>query len=124
MAKRLTEREKKERAKIKKELIAEGLIPPDKKPLNRKKFIEEVRTEFDQSCDDCYMWDVYVHRAVGVMMTHTDKHFRLSEQAVGAAKVLKIAMRLREFDKKILAEGRTEFKISEQYDYIKDIIDL
>ena len=35
---KMTAKEKAERAKIKKELQADGIIPLDKKPLNRKKF--------------------------------------------------------------------------------------
>ena len=42
-AKKLTEREKKERAKIRKQLRAEGVLPPVKKRLNHKRFIEEAK---------------------------------------------------------------------------------
>lgn len=124
MAKKMTEREKRERAKIKKELIEKGIIPPDKKRLNRKKFIDETVTEFDKVRSHSLVWDIYLKEAVAVMTTHTDKHYKVSEQAVGAAKVLKIAMRMKEFDDKLKSEGRTKYKISEKYDYIKDIINL
>ena len=40
--KRLTQREKAERAAIKKQLQADGVLPPDKPRLNRKKFAREV----------------------------------------------------------------------------------
>ena len=43
--KRLTQRQKAERAAIKKKLQGEGLIPPDKPRLNRKKFAREVTPE-------------------------------------------------------------------------------
>ena len=45
--KRLTQREKAERAALKKKWQAEGLIPPDKPRLNRKKFAREAWEAFD-----------------------------------------------------------------------------
>lgn len=125
MAKKMTAREKAERAKIKKELQADGIIPLDKKPLNRKKFIEEATAEFAQAYDDS-VYDVllYLLEAVQVMTTHGTIKERYSLQAVGAAKTLKIAVRLKQFSEKLSSEGRTTYKIGEKYEYIKDIIDL
>ena len=40
--KRLTRREKAERAAMKKELQARGVLPPDKPRLDRKKFARET----------------------------------------------------------------------------------
>ena len=40
--KRLTQREKAERAAAKKRLQAQGVLPPDKPRLNRKKFARET----------------------------------------------------------------------------------
>ena len=45
--KRLTQREKAERAALKKKFQAEGLIPPDKPRLNRRKFARETWAEFE-----------------------------------------------------------------------------
>ena len=36
---------------------------------------------------------------------------------------MKLAVRLREFDQMVKARGDTEYRISEQYDYIKDILE-
>lgn len=41
----MTKSKIKQRAKIKKSLQAKGILPPDKKRLNRKKFIDEAREE-------------------------------------------------------------------------------
>lgn len=125
MAKKMTAREKAERAKIKKELQADGIIPLDKKPLNRKKFIEEATAKFAQAYDDS-VYDVllYLLEAVQVMMAHGTIKEKHSLQAVGAAKTLKIAVRLKQFSEKLSSEGRTTYKIGEKYEYIKDIIDL
>ena len=46
--KRLTQREKAERAAIKKQLQADGVLPPDKPRLNRKKFAREVWEDFSE----------------------------------------------------------------------------
>lgn len=71
MAKKMTAKQKSERAKIKKELQADGIIPLDKKPLNRKKFIEETTTEFAREYDDsAYDMLIYLLEAVQVMTAH------------------------------------------------------
>ena len=44
---KMTEKEKKERAKIRKQLREDGLLPPKKKPMNRKKFIDEARSVYE-----------------------------------------------------------------------------
>ena len=44
--KRMTQREKDLRARTKKELQAQGVLPPDKPRLNRKKFAREAWSEF------------------------------------------------------------------------------
>ena len=63
-------------------------------------------------------------QAMSYMLGHSGKDMRLSLEAVGVAKVLKIAMRLREFSEELKAKGETEYKIIDQYNYIKDIMDL
>ncbi len=125
MAKKMTAKEKAERAKIKKELQADGIIPLDKKPLNRKKFIEETTAEFAREYDDsAYDMLIYLLEAVQIMTAHGTIKEKHSLQAVGAAKALKIATRLKQFSDKLKAEGRTTYKLKEKYEYIKDIIDL
>ena len=123
MAKKMTAKEKAERAKIKKELQKQGVIPPNKKPLNRE--ISESSEEFDEVFkNNIYGSTLYLLEAVQIMTVHrtmTEKH---SLQAVGAAKALKIAARLKQFSEKLKSEGRTTYKIEESYEYIKDIIDL
>lgn len=58
MAKRktMTKAQKAMNAKIKKELQEKGIVPPDKPRLNRKKYIEEAREEWngrDAVCMGC-----------------------------------------------------------------------
>ena len=124
MKKRLTSREKRSNARIKKELQAEGVLPPDKPKLNRKKFIEEAMNEWNSRDKDVFVWELYLAEAFSLMLGHVEKRsLRTSLEAVGAAKVLKLALRLRKFTKELHGEGRKEYTAAEKYEFVKDIID-
>lgn len=124
MSKRLTSREKRSNARIKKELQAECVLPPDKPKLNRKKFIEEAMNEWNSRDKDVFVWELYLAEAFSLMLGHVEKNsLRASLEAVGAAKVLKIALRLREFSKKLQGEGHDKYTAGEKYEFVKDIID-
>lgn len=124
MKKRLTSREKRSNARIKKELQAEGVLPPDKPKLNRKKFIEEAMNEWNSRDKDVFVWELYLAEAFSLMLGHAEKRsLRTSLEAVGAAKVLKLALRLRKFSKKLQGEGRDKYTAGEKYEFVKDIID-
>lgn len=121
--KRMTIREKEERQAVKKCLQEQGILPPDKPKLNRKKYIEEAREEWNNRPAD-YIWELYLIRAFGYMLAKTEgRSRRLSLEAVGAAKVLKLALRLRQFRMKMEEEGRTEYTVGERLEYIRDILD-
>lgn len=122
--KRLTNKEKKLNAEAKKRLQEQGILPPDKPKLNRKKFIEEARTEWNGRSNDCYIWEHYLMEAISYILCQREGvSSRASLEAVGAAKVLKLAMRLREFSEELKAKGEHEYKLADQYNYIKDILD-
>ncbi len=122
-SRRLTMREKKLNAELKKKWQEEGIIPPDKPKLDRKKFIQEAMDGWNSREPDI-MWDNYIYRSIGLMLGHSERRsLRCSLEAVGAAKILKMAMRLREFHEKVRAEGKTEYLVMDEYDYIKDILD-
>lgn len=121
--KRLTQKEKKQNAEVKKELQEKGIIPPDKPRLNRKKFVDEAMKEWDNR-PQCYIWDIYLIEALGFIIGRTEgRSFRVSQEAVGAAKVLKLAVRLYQFHMKLKEEGRTEYKVVEELEFIRDILD-
>lgn len=121
--KHLTQKEKKRNAEFKKEFQAKGIIPPDKPRLNRKKFVNEALEEWNNR-PQYNMWEVYLIKAFGFIMAKTEgRSLRVSQEAVGAAKVLKLAIRLYQFHMKLKEEGRTEYKAIEQLEYIKDILD-
>lgn len=121
--KRMTQREKTERARIKKKLQKDGLLPPDKPKLNRKKFVEEAQIEWNERDKECLIWDLYLMSAISYMLGHRGKGMRLSPEAIGVAKALKIALRLREFEQELKEEGASEYKLIDQYEYIKDILE-
>jgi hypothetical protein len=122
--KKLTNREKKDRAEFKKQMQEKGILPPDKPKLNRKKFIEEAREEWNGRDSECYIWEEYLMVAMSYMLMQREgMSSRASLEAVGVAKVLKVAIRLREFSKMVREKGENEYKLTDQYNYIKDILD-
>lgn len=121
--KRLTQKEKRRNAEVKKELQEKGIIPPDKPRLNRKKFVDGAMEEWNGR-PQCCVWDLYLVQAFGFVLAKTEgRNFRVSQEAVGAAKVLKIAIRLRQFGDKLKEEGRTEYRAAEELEYIRDILE-
>jgi len=120
--KKLTNKEKKYNAQLKKQMQEKGILPPDKPRLNRKKFIEEAKAEW-QSRDMKCLWDVYLVEAISYMLIDKEGiSRRASLEAVGAAKILKLAVRLRKFTEMVRERGDSEYKVIEQYEYIKDIL--
>lgn len=121
--KRMTQRQKQIRADTKKELQARGILPPDKKRLNRKAFVEEAMEEWNGKSRDFYAWDLFLYQAIAYMLCQIDKHGKVSPEAIGVAKCLKLAIRLKEFSDKLKEQGKIKYQVMDQYEYIKDILD-
>lgn len=114
--KRLTNKEKQARAELKKRMQDKGVLPPDKPKLNRKKFIDEAREEWNGRSSDCFIWEHYLMDAISYMLCQREgMSSRASLEAVGAAKVLKLAIRLREFSEEVREKGEHEYKLVDQY---------
>ena len=121
--KRMTQREIRERAAFKKKMQKDGYIPPNKPKLNRKKYIAEAKEEWNGR-KRCYLWDHYLVDAVSYMLLQTEgTSARASPEAVGAAKVLKLAVRLKKFSDELKAAGKDTYSLAEQYEYIRDILE-
>ncbi len=120
--KKMTAREKKINAEAKKRLQRKGILPPDKPRLNRQKFVEAARREWACRDKDCYIWDIYLMEAMSIMLSKKEAGGRVSLEAVGAAKVLKLAIRMNEFEAMIARRGERRYEIGEKYEYIKDVI--
>lgn len=121
--KRMTNREKAARARIKKELQEKGALPPDKPKLNRRKYVEEAMREWNGRDGSFYAWELYLHKAISIMLGSVDRNFRVTQEAVGSAKCLKLALRLKEFRDRLKSEGRAEYTLKEEMEFIRDILD-
>ena len=93
-AKPMTAREKKERAEIRKDLRERGILPPKKKPLNRKVFAERAKEALKKQAG--YTLNLYLHWALLEMLEKQDYSrpgaIVYSQEAVGAAKVVLLAV--------------------------------
>lgn len=118
--KRLTKKEKKIRAEIRKDLKEKGVIPPDKKRLNRKKFIEEAKKEIAKVNYEMFLNLV---ASLNIVMDRRDRNLNISTEAIGAAKAVKLAIRMKQFEKMVEERGDTKYSVKELLEYIKDILE-
>ena len=105
--KRLTQREKAERAAMKKRLQAEGVLPPDKPRLNRKKFAQETWAEWAELS---LLW--------AVKFIAGPELPAVTPEQVGVYKALKLAVEYNKFLRKLEAEGRSKYTIGELADEV------
>lgn len=116
-AKPMTAREKKERAKIRKDLRERGILPPKKKPLNRKVFAERAKEALKKQAG--YTLNLYLHWALLEKQDYSRPGAIVySQEAVGAAKVVLLAVRRMEFEEE---KAGQRFTNGELYEAIKDI---
>jgi len=115
--KRLTRREKAERAALKKMFQAEGLIPPNKPRLNRKKFARETWAEFETLYkSEPILAEVSLIKAIGFMVGPEME--KVSSEEVGVFKLLKLAVEYNAFLKKLEEEGRVQYTYGELIDEV------
>lgn len=113
--KRLTQKEKRLREQARKELIAKGILPPRKKPLNRKKFVAEALEAYNAGTG---IERELLGTAIGwVINTH-----RPTLEDVGVAKVLKVACAIVEFEKSLEESHRPSYKMSELHKFLMPIL--
>ncbi len=69
-------------------------------------------------------WEFYLAEAISIMLAKTEGcSRRVSLEAVGAAKVLKLAVRLQEFSRMLEEKGKKKYRLMDKYEYIRDIFD-
>lgn len=121
--KKLTAAQKKYRQEARKELKVDGLIPPDKKPLRRRPYIDRAWALWQQRKYG-YLWDAYLVRAIMYVLNQTERYNIRSPslEAVGAAKVLLIALRLEQLARE-REQGDRPWTLKEEYDSVKDILE-
>lgn len=112
--KKMTVREKAQRAETKKRLQEEGIIPPDKPKLNRKKFAKEVLAEWESL--DGHESIFYLIKGIGCMVGPNMQE--VTSEQIGVLKVLKIAVETKKFTEALNAEGRTQYTIGEYVDKV------
>jgi len=118
--KRLTQKEKNERAAVRKKLREDGLLPPKKPRLDRRKFAAEVMEEY-KACGWAEM-SIYLHQAIACMVD--DNMTEVTPEQVGVLKVIKIALETKKFYERLEAEGRDTFKRGELLDVVYPIYNL
>lgn len=119
----MTQRERKARAAAKKELQEQGLLPPDKKRLNRKKFAQEVMEEWNEEMQIFEIGDAFcLSNAISCMVS--SEMMKVTEEEVGVLKLLKIAMEIKKFRKKLKDENRESYTMGELYEVIAPILKL
>lgn len=115
--KRLTQRERAERAAAKKWAQENGLLPPDKPRLNRKKFARETWEAFDAFYKaEPIRAELSLLNAIGFMVGPDMKE--VTPEEVGVLKLLKLAVEYNAFLKKLEAEGRGKYTFGELIDEV------
>jgi len=107
--KRMTQRQKEERAQIKKKLQADGILPPDKPRLNRRKFANEVWEDFNTM--DPVRREFFLLKAIGCMVG--PNMLKVTPEEVGVLKLLKLAVEMDRFSERLKAEGRDTYTLGE-----------
>ena len=115
--KRLTQREKAERAAMKKQLQAEGVLPPDKPRLNRKKFARETWAEWTALLAENRL-GAAMALCRAVSFTTDSELLEVTPEQVGILKAMKIAVEYEKFLQKLETEGRSDYSIGELADEV------
>lgn len=112
--KKLTKAQIEMNARAKKELQAEGLLPPDKPRLNRKKFAEETISEFEAM--DGFQAACRLREAASAMVCADSAH--ITPEQVGVLKCMKLAVEMEKFDKQLAQEGRHQYTLEEFFNQV------
>lgn len=119
----MTAREKRLRAEARAHLREEGLLPPRKKPLNRKRFCREAKALLEGT-ESLYDLAPYLYWALCEMLERKDwPEGTVSAEAVGAAKVIKLAAARRDFERAKREAGKTGFTVGELLDAVKEVFE-
>lgn len=117
--KRMTASEKQYREQARKKLRKEGILPPRKKPLNRKKYVEEALAAWEAS-EYGLEREYYALRYAASYIT---AGVHPTPEAVGVAKMIKAALEILKFEDELRVDGRSTYSVKEMYDRLKPIMD-
>ena len=131
MKKKLTQKEKKFRQELKKKWQEDGVLPPDKPRLNRKKFAEDTLKEWKDLREQIGIFEsnYYLFEGIIYMKPLLNKNgkciSRVSPEQIGVLKCFKLAIEACKFEKAKQAEGITSWPIGEEYEaYVRKIMNL
>ena len=119
--KRMTAKEIREKAEIKKRLQEEGILQTDKPRLDRKRFVEEAERQLREW--DSWSMLPYLTWGLLEMLEKRERSGRYSLEAVGAAKAIRLAIERAAFEKEKREAGKSAYTASELYERVKDIYD-
>lgn len=119
--KRLTQREKAARADAKKRLQEQGVLPPDKPRLNRKKFAKDVRAEWSAAEGPLY---AYVMASIGWMLPDDKGVLPVTPEQVGVLKLLKLALATKAYEDALPEETRKYNAVDFFREVVEPIINL
>lgn len=114
--KRLTKAELKQRKEVREQLRQEGILPPPKQRLNRKKFAKEVINESKDL--NTYEDLIYLKIAIECMTPSLEYAGHITPEDVGVLKALKVAVDLKKFYEAKRNSGIKECAIGEIYDKV------
>lgn len=120
----MTERKRKRWAAAKKELQQLGILPPDKKRVNRKALLRQAENAW-QGLDT--IGDLaYLQWAIGEMLGKKEYPAgTVSPEAVGVAKVLLLAAKRKAWEAQRWAEGKpSTYKLGELMEAVLPIYDM
>lgn len=107
---KLTNKEKKENREVKAYLREQGVLPPVKKKLNRKKFAQEVREDFSFLNERIDL--VYLRRAINLMLP-LESEKSISLETVGVLKTVKLAAEIKRYEQKLKKQGFNSYNSNE-----------
>ena len=114
MSKKMTAKEKRLRAETRKRLRADGILPPKKSPLNRKKFAAQVLEDKAKSSS---LYLNHVPNAISCMIAGHDI-IGVTPEMVGVFKVLRIALDEQAFFERLKEEGRSSYTYEELFEEV------
>lgn len=113
--KKLTNAEKKYRKELREELREQGLIPPVKPKLNRKKFLDETKEEFKSL--NIFNDVQFLYEAIS-WMTPSDQQRGITSEQIGVLKMMKMAVDIKNYMEDKKRSGETNYAPSELYETV------
>lgn len=111
--KRMTNAEKKYRTEWRQEMREKGFLPPVKKRLDRKSFLQETFEEFDRL--ERYTDLSCLYEAIAWMVSRNQDRNVTAEQ-VGVLKMMRIAVAIKDFHDQKRATGESTYELKEFYE--------